>query len=1082
MRTIEQQLRDTWSSERRLCHIRGFFRSLIWLIMLLILGFVIDYGVLYKTRMPAGTSLILSLLGVFTMLWVIWREWLSHLKSYDATRIAMEVEAKNPELMSSLVSYTEFTDAKEVASASPELLEAMREFAVQKSQQIKFSDVIDYSQIKKLLSYAGVALIISVGLSVSWSEHFGIMFKRLAGIETSYPIQTKLVDITGDAVIPFGQSADIKVSAGGVIPENALLYARPANTSEEWSELPMELLENGFSFRRSIDTPDRDMTYYVSMGDYQSQEHTIKVVRSPRVVKTEVQLELPAYLKRKNETSDQLNLEVPQGTIIKWKLFCDKKVGQMTVHYGDKKLKTKIASNGTELSFTLKAEDSFAYTFSWTEGASGKGFHFDDVEYNVKVIRDARPRITFVGRAPSGPATVHKSVDFKWRAKDDYGLDKLYLVYTVTTSGSSKTPKENRILIQDHKGLINDDDQSSWKLSKSIKDLKAGQQISYHLEVNDFKQDDQGGRITRSPVRQLSIFSKDDYMDWFRRELKTRNDIVKQTFVTEREASKKLKLMLLDKKAEKLKDQLKSLEVSQGSEARKTSKVSGDLAWLVEELESNKLSKEGGSKNLKKYSEVMSLVSNTSLPTVTTHLRNARLEADAAKHYMTSAKEEVDGIVENLKKVLASSSTLLLEEALIVELKDMIKVQEEVRANTADWGKSLLINPEGASAGKGPLMLKQNAILTRNENFVNQLDKAKEEALDEAAINRFEQVEQVINPKPPSSDNKVVDALLEAEPKVEEFLQAAVDQIESADVLSAVAAQDRTIAAYKMALQILSSGQFELGEFVAGIEKLIEKQKELRKDVEADKELEKNSAFLEARQVEIQNEVTDFTFNAPDLFVTDKGEFLVEPLMTVLDEAVTALQEAKQKETLTAQAKIITLLESVYGTALAAKEEKEEGEEPFWADSPIVGEEWWKLPKDGEEEDELEEDPEFPEIFEGITDAALSIQTNAEGAQADVKTAMAANRMLNFDEGDDENDDPPDFITDEGPPSVGQKKDAPKAPGGKGEGNTDEVEKDRLAKASLARRAQRAKVQNYVRQLPPEFRRQLADYYEIIAE
>ncbi len=134
-----------------------------------------------------------------------------------------------------------------------------------------------------------------------------------------------------------------------------------------------------------------------------------------------------------------------------------------------------------------------------------------------------------------------------------------------------------------------------------------------------------------------------------------------------------------------------------------------------------------------------------------------------------------------------------------------------------------------------------------------------------------------------------------------------------------------------------------------------------------------------------------------------------------------------------------------------------------------------------EEGDAPLKDEDMPDIFEGITDAALMIQSDnaAQGAMPDVTTAAAANRFLGLEE--EEDSEPPDFITDTGPPTVGRDK-APDAPGGKGEGDTSEVEKDRLARTAMQRRRQKAKVQEYVRQLPPEFRRQVADYYELIAE
>jgi len=284
---------------------------------------------------------------------------------------------------------------------------------------------------------------------------------------------------------------------------------------------------------------------------------------------------------------------------------------------------------------------------------------------------------------------------------------------------------------------------------------------------------------------------------------------------------------------------------------------------------------------------------------------------------------------------------------------------------------------------------------------------------------------------PPRTDSDVLKELLTPEPTTSEVPQAAIDQIEGDNVLAAVGAQDRAVASFKSALQILSAGQFELAEFVAGLEKLIAKQKIVRNDTEAEENLDNKHPFYEARQVEIQDEVTNYSFEAPDLFVGKEGEYLVEPLMISLDEAVTALGAAEKEKALTAQDKVIALLESVYGTAAEALEEQEEGN-PFWAYSPEVPEEYWKLPDDGDDEDELLEDPDFPDIFEGITSAELMIQpdSTAKGAQEDVTTAMAANRFIGLEEPEDS--EPPDYITDTGPPSVGNDK-APDAPGGKGE-------------------------------------------------
>lgn len=524
-------------------------------------------------------------------------------------------------------------------------------------------------------------------------------------------------------------------------------------------------------------------------------------------------------------------------------------------------------------------------------------------------------------------------------------------------------------------------------------------------------------------------------------------------------------------------DPLLNLEARQGGEARKLDKVAGDVASLLADLESNGLLEEGGGKKLGEFKEVVQTVANTRLPAAAQHFRSARMEKDSSRLHIVSADEEVKAIVKDLGAVLAGSSALLAGEELVQELKDMIKVQSELRGRSAEWGKVMLTNPETVKTGKVQLIQDQTAILARYQKFIAKLGKSRDETTDDAAKSRLQQAEQLLNPKPPALNNNAARAILTAEPTTGDVIQAAIDQLGVPDVIAVVGAQDRVIETFKAALQILSAGQFDLGELVAGLEKLIEKQKVLRKETEAEANLEGRKSFYEARQVEIQDEVTNYSFEAPDLFVSKEGEFLVEPLMVSLGEAVAALKEAKKEKALPAQDKIIALLQSVYGTATDAAEE--EGKKPFWADSPVVPEELWKLPNDGEEEDLAKVDKDFPEIFEGITMAALMIQPeSAKGGQPDVTTARAANKFIGLKE---EEDSKPAFVTDESPPSVGSKKSSD-APGGEGKGDSSDVEKDRLARDSMQRQQQKAKVQDYARQLPPEFRRQVADYYESISE
>jgi hypothetical protein len=543
--TIEDQLRTAWNQERRFCHARGLSRSIVWLALILILAFVIDRWLLFSNRVPTGVTLLLSLAGIATMAWVIWKDWIRKLRPYDATRIALEVEGRHPELMSSLVSYTQMESMTGPTQASDELLQAMRDFALTKSRSLNFSDIIDFSQLKKLIAYAGGVLVLTAALSVSWSDYLGAFMQRMAGIDTVYPTRTKIVEITGDVLVRRGDNVEITVRPGGVIPDEAFIHVRSAGGDDAtWTSLPMENVNAGRVFLRELEALDRDTQYYVTLGDQRSDPFLITTVRSPKIVSAELLLTYPAYLNRDPGKTDQLNVELPEGTRVEWKLRCDKPVGQLGVVYGDKRIDADITDSGRGISFSLTADLSFAYTFEWTEGESGKSFQFPDVEYSVRVVRDSRPKIAFRSQAPEGLATTAKKAVIHFQAQDDNGLGRIYLVYTVTEPGQSETPKENRILLREASGRSTYKATYAWRVAKHVANLAPGKQVSYRLEASDLQPNGKDKRVTYSSSHQLTFVENAEYLDWYRREMVGHNESVKIFFRTELSASKKIKQLL----------------------------------------------------------------------------------------------------------------------------------------------------------------------------------------------------------------------------------------------------------------------------------------------------------------------------------------------------------------------------------------------------------------------------------------------------------------------------------------------------------------------------------------------------------
>ena len=133
--SIEKQLKQAHQQERRWYNIRGISRVIVWLIALLAVDFIIDWGLFAKTGMSGGIGIFLLLVNLGVLGWVLWHEWLRHIKSYDAVTTALDVEKRHPGLTSLLVSYMQLKDgpSSDQENVSQDLINAMRDQAIERS-------------------------------------------------------------------------------------------------------------------------------------------------------------------------------------------------------------------------------------------------------------------------------------------------------------------------------------------------------------------------------------------------------------------------------------------------------------------------------------------------------------------------------------------------------------------------------------------------------------------------------------------------------------------------------------------------------------------------------------------------------------------------------------------------------------------------------------------------------------------------------------------------------------------------------------------------------------------------------------
>ena len=562
--TIDDKLKEAWSKEQSFINTRGIFRSLIWIISLIITSFIID--ILIWKGIGDGNShgLWLSIINLIVIGIILKKEWLDHRKKYDPVRTALQVESKNPGLSSILITYTELSLDSSKTNTSPEIIEAIKEKANEKTESIDFQEIVSWGQIKKILIVCGSIILLFAGMSIKWNQQVGILFQRLAGVDTNYPTETNIEKILiDDQIINIGESfkvksggsLNIKVITSGVTVSSAQLYIRDKGVAEEWNSNPyqMDAMSNDkLNYERKWEDITEDQEFYVKANDDKSKTFEIQVIKQPSYT-YQVERVFPSYINQKPETLEELNMDAPQGTELKWTITSSSKVKAMEVRIGEKeKLNAEISDDGKTITFSKKADKAFNYSFLWTEGQSGKDFQYVDVQNSIKVIEDTLPEIQLISPSSDGLATTKKNLNLNFKGTDDYGLGKAHLIYSVKRDGA-KSDGESEIVrkeIHNFEGNSSGSHTFSWKVADDIDELKAGDQISYQVEVQDLFPGEKK-HIRQSATRKISIVTPERYLQWYRSELASQQDEIKRARDSEETASTEVKQLRQQESEEK---------------------------------------------------------------------------------------------------------------------------------------------------------------------------------------------------------------------------------------------------------------------------------------------------------------------------------------------------------------------------------------------------------------------------------------------------------------------------------------------------------------------------------------------------
>lgn len=182
---------------------------------------------------------------------------------------------------------------------------------------VPFPSAVSYSSNKKYLYYAlPSVLIICILLIVSPKlliEPGARLINHSVAFEKPLPFNIRIDNESLTAVQQEDFILEVSVS-GQEIPSEILLEL----DGNEYKMHQIDKLKFNYTFKKI----QNDENFIIQAAGFSSEKYTIKVLPKPIILNYDIELDFPAYLRRKAEVISNVgDINVPQGTILKWKFY-----------------------------------------------------------------------------------------------------------------------------------------------------------------------------------------------------------------------------------------------------------------------------------------------------------------------------------------------------------------------------------------------------------------------------------------------------------------------------------------------------------------------------------------------------------------------------------------------------------------------------------------------------------------------------------------------------------------------------------------------------------------------------------------
>jgi hypothetical protein len=339
-------------------------------------------------------------------------------------------------------------------------------------EPLSFEAVIDLKQNRKYVKYLIVP--VSIVLLILLINR-NILFQsttRIVHFTREYSPQAPFnFVIKNESLIAFyNENFTIKLRLeGDAIPSNAYIVSKNQRFKLEASQ------DGGMEY--TFERIQQPLEFQIEAAGFFSELYTIEVVNRPEVSQFTVELEFPRYTQRKNEKIINAgNLEVPEGTLVRWKLKAS---------YTEKASIT-FSSDDQRMDFHRAGDQQFSFDKNFSNPdqyeialENDKSQNKEKIAYRVDVIKDQFPQIVVNNFKDS---ILYQRVILGGMIGDDYGVTQLSLNFRIRDEDQNEILKR-AVRIPISKNQLQQSFFYNWSVDSL--NLKPGQQLEYYLQVWD---------------------------------------------------------------------------------------------------------------------------------------------------------------------------------------------------------------------------------------------------------------------------------------------------------------------------------------------------------------------------------------------------------------------------------------------------------------------------------------------------------------------------------------------------------------------------------------------------------------------